>query len=285
MAKAKFDIEQHITNQFIERLEEVDTNWEKPFFGTGGQPVNVITGKAYRGVNILFLMIQGRESSKWGTYKQWAEKGAQVRKGQKATSIVLWKPVEGKNKDTGDKETFLLVRSYAVFNADQVDGYEEPKIDLTDNTKTIEAADDFFEALDIDTRFSGEGRAYYSPSEDYVHIPNRQNFKATSTSSATDAFYSTWAHEDIHATMHKDRLDRDMGSYAAEELVAEIGSCLIMAHLGLNNTVREDHIKYVKSWLEKLKGDKKFIIKAASKAQKALDWMVEQQPEELAEAA
>ena len=135
MKKTTFDIQQHITDQFITRLESVENNkWEKPFFGTGGQPVNVASKNAYRGCNTLFLMIQGFSSSTWGTYKQWQEKGAQVRKGQKATPIIFWKPIEKTDKKTGEKDSFMLVRSYSVFNAEQVDGYEEPKTDLEDIT-------------------------------------------------------------------------------------------------------------------------------------------------------
>ena len=276
MKKTTFDIQQHITDQFITRLESVENNkWEKPFFGTGGQPVNVASKNAYRGCNTLFLMIQGFSSSTWGTYKQWQEKGAQVRKGQKATPIIFWKPIEKTDKETGEKNSFMLVRSYSVFNAEQVDGYEEPKTDLQDMTTRDKYADNFFKGLDIDTRHSGEGRAYYQPAGNFCHMPNRENFKATSTSTATEGYYSTKAHEYVHATMHESRLNREVPSVAFEECIAEIGSTLVMAYLGLSDSVRDDHIIYVKSWLKALKNDKTWITKAASKAQKALDWMVE----------
>lgn len=285
--KKRTDIQQQITDTFLARLNDVEAGkWEKPFFGTGTCPVNVTSKKAYRGINVLVLMMAGFSSDVWGTYKQWAEKGAQVKGGQKSTQIVLWKPTEYKDKATGEKKNGMYIAHYNVFNADQVEGYDAPVVDLVDITERHAAADEFFAACGITTSHTSQGRACYIPSVDRVEMPGREYFKATSTSSATDAYYSTLAHEYVHATLHANRLDRNMGSYALEELVAEIGAAMVMAHLGLNNTVREDHIKYVKSWLKELTDDKKAVVTAGSKAQKALDWMVDQQDEEaLAQAA
>lgn len=111
------------------------------------------------------------------------------------------------------------------------------------------------------------------------------DFKATKTSSATETFYSTLAHENVHATMHKKRCDRNMDCYASEELVAEIGAAILCSKLEISNQVRDDHIAYIKSWLKKLKNDKQFIFTASSKAQEAVEWMEEQQKDVLSKAA
>ena len=303
MAKYQpIDIQQEITDYFIKNLENVTDGWEMPFFGGGGA-TNVVTKKAYRGINQIVLSFKayerGYSTDYWATANQFFALGGgerdgkkvltpskyHVRKGEKATRVILWKTFEKENAVTGETETFPVSRAYPVFNADQIEGYEPPVVEVVDNTVKHAHADEFLAALNITTEHSSKGRAFYVPSKDFVHMPNRENFRATKTSTATDAYYSTLAHEYVHATMHKSRLDRDAKDYAKEELVAEIGAAMVMGYLGLNNTVRDDHIKYVKSWLKHLKDDKKFIVQAASKAQKALDWMIEQQADELAQAA
>ena len=289
----KKDIKVEVTKQIIAKLEgAVDGKFEMPFKSfASGQPHNVKSGKAYRGINVMITMMAGFASPVWGTYKQWQERGAQVRGGETATTIVFWKPIERRDKDTGEKTRFMLARAYNVFNAEQVDGYEQPApVVLVDEVEASAIADEFFAAQGV-TEKTAAGRAFYSPAGNYVSLPARDHFHATSTSSVTDAYYSTKAHEYTHATSHPSRLDRELGSrfgdegYAFEELVAELGAAMTMNHLGLNATVRDDHAKYIKSWIKVLKDDTNAIFSAASKAQAALDWMVEQQPIEIEEAA
>ena len=291
----KKDIKVEVTNQIIAHLEKgLDGGWEKPFFSSAaGSSFNVKSKKAYRGINIMILAMSGQPSPIWGTYKQWQEAGAQVRKGEKSTTIVFWKPIEKRDPSDGTKDKFMLARAYNVFNAAQVEGYEvaAPTEPAKDETETIAEADAFFEATGIDIK-TAPGGAFYVPSRDYVSMPPRADFKATKTSTVTDAYYSTLGHEVTHATGHKSRLDRSFkgifgdSNYAAEELVAEIGSAMVMNYLGLNATVREDHSKYIKSWLAALRNDHNAIFTAASKAQAALDWIVAcQDSAEMAEAA
>jgi antirestriction protein ArdC len=104
-------------------------------------------------------------------------------------------------------------------------------------------------------------------------MPARDEFNATKTSTATEVYYSTLAHENVHATMHKSRCDRSMKSYAAEELVAEIGAAILCEKLSISSEMRDDHVAYIKSWLKALRNDKQFIFTAASKSQTAVDWM------------
>jgi antirestriction protein ArdC len=307
----KKDIKVEVTNQIIAHLEKgLDGGWEKPFFsGAAGLSYNVKSKKAYRGINVMILAMSGYASPIWGTWNQWFELGGGKRekvngkwvtttpsrysvKNQKSTAIIFWKPIEKEN-DAGEKYSFLFARGYNVFNAEQVDGYEAPAPTepAKDETETVAEADAFFEATGVDIR-TAPGGAFFVPSMNYVSMPPRTDFKATSTSTGTDTYYSTLAHEVTHATGHKSRLDRSFkgifgdSNYAAEELVAEIGSAMVMNHLGLNATVREDHSKYIKSWLAALRDDHNAIFTAASKAQAALDWIVAcQDSAEMAEAA
>ena len=106
----KFDFIETVSNTIIERLENFSGEWEKPFFTSFAR--NVATKKAYRGINILILnfaaLFNGFSSSVWGTYRQWQEKGCQIKKGSKATTIVFWKPLsykcEVENTETGELE-------------------------------------------------------------------------------------------------------------------------------------------------------------------------------------
>jgi antirestriction protein ArdC len=75
-------------------------------------------------------------------------------------------------------------------------------------------------------------------------------------------------------------------SYAAEELIAELGSAFLAAELQLESEPRTDHAPYVANWLQVLKNDKRAIFTAAGKAQQAVDWLLRQNAkEQAAEAA
>jgi antirestriction protein ArdC len=105
------------------------------------------------------------------------------------------------------------------------------------------------------------------------------------------SYYSTLAHEHTHWTANAGRCDRQLGkrfgdaAYAAEELIAELGAAFTCAHLGLSTEPREDHAQYIQSWLKVLKGDSRAIFTAASKAQQAADWMIQQAGSAVSEVA
>jgi antirestriction protein ArdC len=85
-----------------------------------------------------------------------------------------------------------------------------------------------------------------------------------------------------HWTAKSERCDRQLGerfgdsAYAAEELIAELGAAFVCAHLGLSTEPRADHAQYINSWLKVLKADKRAIFTAASKAQRAADYLIQQ---------
>lgn len=290
-------IYQSVTGRIIQQLEE-SIEFQKPWISLSvhGAPYNPVTKKYYKGINTLLLSHCGFSSNCWASFKQWKQKGASVKKGEKSTMIVFWKIFKktSKNDVTGKKEeqNIPMLRYYNVFNADQVDGFDDEKteIELPAIATRIDAACTFFDSIGIKINHGGD-RAFYSPSSDEITMPNMDQFVGTKYSTATENYYSVLAHESTHATGHKSRLNREMSgffggeSYAAEELVAELGAAYTMAFLGLSAEPRKDHAAYIQSWIKALKNNNKAIFTASSKAQKAVDWMIDRQTAEERKAA
>jgi len=247
-------------------------------------PINIASHKPYRGINTVCLwaaaQAKGYESGEWATYQQWQDRGAQVRKGEKATLVMFWKFAHdsGESQDGGPeapagRSRLLFTRGYSVFNGAQVDGYTpkaDPDATMPDR---IAHADAFFQAIRADLRHGGN-QAYYSPVSDHIQMPPFAAF------AESVPYYSTLAHEHTHWTAPAGRCDRELGkrfgdnAYAAEELIAELGAAFTCAHLGLSTEPRADHAQYIQSWLKVLKADTRAIFTAASKAQQATDWLI-----------
>jgi antirestriction protein ArdC len=283
------DVYTRITEEIIKKIESGAKDFQMPWYntkdGTLLAPVNAKTGNNYKGINIVSLWVSGITSgySKglWATYKQWAELGAQVRKGEKASLIVFYKPfnsittkdeVEQEEESKTSSSKHLMARTSFVFNVEQVDNYSQPPDPIFNLEDRIEGAENFFSSLNAVIEHRGN-RACYVPSLDKIEMPKFEVFRDA------NSYYATLAHEFTHWTGHTSRCNRDLtgrfgtSSYAAEELVAELGAAFLCSFLGLNNQPREDHASYIASWLTLFKGDKKAIFTAASKAQEALDWL------------
>ena len=183
-------------------------------------------------------------------------RGASVRKGEKATHIVFFKPTESRVEGSdGAEDTIrkgMIARGYCVFNQAQVDGYEPAAVVETPEVERIAHADDFFAATGANVRHGGT-RAFYVPSHDYISMPDIDAFRTPVL------YYSTLAHEVGHWTSAEKRCDRKLAgrfgdeAYAAEELIAELTAAFTCAHLGLDNEPRDDHAQYIASWLKVLK--------------------------------
>lgn len=293
--QTRLDVHQAITDRIVQSIEEGSAGtfrmpWNQA--GASGLPTNIASGKHYNGINILALWVAslslGYTRPIWGTYRQWQDKGAQVRKGEKASLVVFYKTfsveTEGEQgkEEQGTAERMFARASY-VFNADQVEGYE-PIDPLPASPK--------FEPMDSAERFArnvgaviqeGGSMACYSPAQDIIRMPDRVRFNGTTTMSAGEAYYATLMHELTHWTGAETRCNRDMknrfGSeaYAMEELVAELGAAFLCADLGVTPEPREDHAQYIANWLKVLKADKKAIFTAASRAQAAVDYLTARQ--------
>lgn len=283
MSKERFDIHQHLTDRIVAAIEAGAGQWQMPWHrGSGGRaPVNIASGNAYRGVNVLALWVEaqvnGYGSHLWGTFRQWADKGASVRKGQKASYVVFYKEIEVESDEGNEDErkSRLFARATPVFNADQVEGLEQaPVVAVTE----LPDADGFIARTGAAIVHGGH-RAYYVPKLDEIHMPLRELFTGSATSSPTEAYYSTLLHELTHWTGPAHRCDRDLSgrfgteAYAMEELVAELGAAFLCAELGIVVEPRADHAQYLAHWLSVLKADKRAIFTAASKAGEAVAFL------------
>jgi antirestriction protein ArdC len=286
-ATEKPDVYARVTSQIVNAIEQGVGNWRMPWHTSGRyafSPINATSKKPYRGINTVCLWAaaesKGYDSGEWATYAQWQERGAQVRKGEKSTTVVFWKFANGtaENQDGDDNQPatgsrLLFTRGYAVFNAAQVDGYTpkaEPAVSMPER---IERAETWFQSIGA-TVCNGGNRAYYAPGTDHIQMPPFVAF------AENVSYYSTLAHEHTHWTARAERCDRQLGkrfgdsAYAAEELIAELGAAFVCAHLGLSTEPREDHAEYIQSWLTVLRADKRAIFTAASKAQQAADYLI-----------
>lgn len=297
MTPSRVDTYTRITKEIVAAIEAGTGSWKMPWHHDGraaSRPLNVASNRHYRGINVLLLWAAassaGYDHGVWGTYRQWLAKGAQVRKGEHGSTVVLWKPFErGQPRDDHDQDENgrsggVYARCFTVFNSAQVDGYEPEPVPQLDEAARFARAEAFVANLGIDCKYGGD-EAYYGPLTDCVHMPHFRQFKDPLS------FYGTLIHEHGHGSGAKHRLNRDLSGpfgsakYAAEEVCLEILSGFILADLGLAYHPRPDHAAYVSSWLKALRGDPRAIITAASKAQAAADWMHAQQPDAAAHAA
>ena len=273
----KTDLYREITDQIITAIEAGVGDAELPWHrNLNGLPFNAGSGRSYQGINVLVLWVSaeryGFSSNAWATYRQWQEAGCQVQKGEASTRIVFFKELK---VDDGE-ETFSIpiARSFRVFNADQVDGYQEPPVAVTSH----ESTDRFIQATGAEIRRGGD-HAFYTRLFDYIQMPARELFTGTSTASATESYYATLLHELIHWTSHPSRLSRELSgrfgerAYAMEELIAELGASFLCAELGVTPQLRPDHAAYIADWLSVLRGDKRAIFTAASQASRAVEFL------------
>jgi len=278
---ARPDVYTRITDQILAQLEAGVRPWTQPW--VSGLPVSRPLrhdGTPYTGVNVLLLWAEasarGFTASTWMTFRQALALGAHVRKGETGSTVVYANTITRPTKDAvtdDDVRQIPFLKAYTVFNVEQIEGLDlppaapEPEINPDQRNALIEA---FFAATGAEIRHGG-GVACYVPSVDLVRMPTFESFRDAGS------YYATLGHECVHWTGHKDRLARDFSrsrhAYACEELVAELGAAFLCADLGLALEPRDDHAGYIGSWLQVLRNDKRFIVSAASQAQKAVAWL------------
>jgi antirestriction protein ArdC len=270
-----------VTERIIATLETGVIPWRKEWKVSASQdagrlPYNMATGKPYRGINILTLLCSGYSSNGWVTYKQALELGYQVRKGEKSSPVVFWKFFP----KSDDRPPFA--RYYSVFNVSQLDGVPDAlpfSPEPFDGIASAQAVADAYmvSASHPELRHGGE-RAYFSPAHDLVRMPPAQSF------TSPEGYYSTLFHEFIHSTGIGCRLNRDelkgiqsFGDleYSKEELTAEFGAAFLCAEAGISNEqILTNSAAYIQGWVSKLKSDKTLLMRAASLAQRASDYIL-----------
>lgn len=294
-----------ITERILAELEQGVRPWMKPWSadtlaGRVTRPLRS-TGEPYSGINVILLWMEavanGYASPTWMTYKQAQAHGGQVRKGEQGAPIVYYgtttkrkdKATNGDDDQEGREIRFL--KTYHVFNVAQIEGLPERFTEEWEEApapppfERIEVAEQFFEATGAQVRHGGN-QAYYHLGQDRIQLPPFEAFKDA------ESYYCVRGHETVHWTRAASRLDRNFGrerwgdeGYAREELVAELGSCFLVADLGLALEPREDHASYLASWIKVLENDKRAILSAAAHAERAVKYLHDLQEVDRQEAA
>ncbi|MDD5596573.1 MAG: zincin-like metallopeptidase domain-containing protein [Victivallaceae bacterium] len=271
------DIYQEITNRIIAELENGNIPWHCSWRPAEWRCRNLVSGRAYRGINAILLSNLPYESPFYLTLRQLRKLGGELRTNVSATEVVFWMLFE---KDENTR--IPLLRFYQIYNLEQTRGIPEkyipylpPKYKLEFNP--IETAEEIIAGyIDGPEVIHGGDDACYSPLPDWIRMPNRSAFKSE------EEYYSTLFHEQTHSTGHSSRLNRpgmdrvEFGSdtYSKEELIAEMGAAFLCAYSGIENTTIKNSSAYIRSWLERLRSDKKLVVQAAQKAQKAADYIL-----------
>ena len=277
MSKSVYEM---VTDRIIEQLENNIIPWEKPWSGVRSGAYNRISKRSYSLLNQMLLKNEGE----YATFKQWSELGGKIKKGEKSEIVVFWKilPIEETQED-GTKviKQIPLLKYINVFHISQVEGVEPLQKEKLNDIEPIEQAEsilqDYWTREHITIEHIKGDKAFYSPMRDLIQLPLFEQFKDA------NEYYSTAFHESVHSTMKESRCNRAeerkdklvaFGSeeYSKEELVAELGSASIMNMLGIETRKSfRNSSAYIQSWLRVLKNDVKFIVSASSKAEKAVN--------------
>jgi antirestriction protein ArdC len=266
-----------VTEAILKQLESGVAPWRRPW--RTGMPANLVSKKEYRGINVFLLAFQGYGSRYWLTYRQAHDVGGNVKKGEHGSKVVFWKidEYQKENKETGEteKRKSILLRYYTVFNLEQCDGIKSP--DPQPVVSPIESCEAIVKGMPNPPRFEQDAQACYRPSVDTVGMPARSAFNSP------QGYYSTLFHELTHSTGHPSRLSREgimnhnpFGSdeYSKEELVAEMGAAMLCGVASIESQTLDNSAAYLQAWINKLQSDSRLIISAASRAQKATDYIL-----------
>lgn len=273
---------ERVTDRIISLLESGVIPWHMPWIC--GKAINYVTRKPYRGVNTWLLSKEGE----YLTFNQIQNLGGRIKKGSKAYTVVyskrVTKYVSGAEEVTDESsegktvKRYFLLRYYTVFHLDDVEGIPT-KLEQYDHNP-IEEAEKIMQGYKTKPLIVNDnpGEAFYSPSKDFINMPPMDGFPTL------EEYYSVLYHESIHSTGHASRLGRFVGGaaaaafgsekYSKEELIAEMGSAMLCGVAGIDNLTIKNSAAYIQSWLKVLKDDKKFVVQAASAAQKAADYIL-----------
>lgn len=280
----KTDVYSLVTDRILSMLEEGQIPWQKPWSGTFDGAISRSTGKPY---SLLNQMLLGKEGE-YLTFKEVQRLGGKIKKGSKGNMVVFFKQVaitESEKNEDGEmvekKKNIPLLRYYYVYHIDDCEGIEpkynkeEVKSNLSPVKEAEKVLEDYYGRESVKLFVEKSDRAYYSPSNDEVHIPLMEQYKIV------EEYYSTAFHETAHSTGHESRLKREFGSffgsdqYSKEELVAEMSAAYLCNYCGLDNEKAfRNSVGYIQSWSKALRSDKKLIVSAASKAEKAVKYIL-----------
>lgn len=271
------NVQQIVTDKIIESLKNNVIPWKKPWICRTPQNIR---GTEYRGINYLLLSLSNYANPYWGTFNQISKEGGTIKAREKASLVTYWAMLD--NKDDEDSKIPFL-RYYNIFNILQTTGMDKYLI-TSENKEQILEAETIIKNMNKAPVFENSlNVAAYYPSRDTISMPSESVF------TTMEEYYFTLFHELIHSTAHAFRLNRkfvedDMkkNSYAFEELVAEIGANFLMVKIGKQSpSLFDNSLGYINGWLQKFQEHPKFILKASSYAQKAVDFILNTKTEEI----
>ncbi len=286
-SSTKLDVYELVTNRIVALLEAGTVPWQKPW-ADAGVPMNLMSKRPYRGINLWLLLSLNYERNLFLTWDQLKKIGGSVNKNEHGHIVVFWKSVKKQPEELdGDKaKTVPMLRYYKVFNIAQCRDIPKELIPelLTENVDPILECEAIINMMPDSPLliFTGK-KAYYDIEKDHVVLPKLKSFKTS------ESYYSTLFHELVHSTGAEKRLGRktitemsEFGSepYSMEELIAELGASYLNSYTGILDKEIESSAAYISGWLDKFRGDKRFIISASAQAQKAVDLILNRQESE-----
>lgn len=267
------NIYESITNRVVEALENGTKTWKKPWV-CSSLAYNIASRRNYSLLNQMLL----KHTGKYATFRQWTGLGYQIKRGEVGEQVVFWKHLVVQDKENPELlKDIPMLKYYVVFHSSQLEHYCDRKVKITDeeypDAQTV--FNKYVTAEKIPVEFGGN-KACYSVETDSIRLPKRTDFR-----SAGD-FFSTAFHEAVHSTGSADRLNRnlvsfvdDVDAYSKEELIAEIGSSVLLATLGIDDAkVKTNSISYLVNWAAALRADKHLIVRATSKAEQAVKYIL-----------
>ena len=267
------DIYAEVTSRIIAQLEQGQIPWSKPWISSGSA-ISRATGKPY---SLLNQMILGKPGE-YLTFAQCQKEGGKIRKGEKSSMVVFWKFIEQEDEETHEKKQVPFLRYFSVFHIDQCEGLKPKHVqDLPATVRPDEKAEniitDYLQRSGVKLIHQEGDRAFYRPSTDSITLPLMAQFKDVAE------YYSTLMHEAVHSTGAAGRLNRlektaffGSDAYSKEELIAELGASALVSHCGLETSSSfRNNAAYIQSWLQALRNDKRLIVSASGKAEKAVD--------------
>ena len=278
-----------IADQIIAALAQGVRPWEECYSVSRSGFAKRITGEDYKGINRVLLTLAMWEKEYqhpvWMTFNQARKQGGTVRKGEKASLSLFFKPLEVGEEDpeSGERTTIPMARRNLVFNVEQIDELSDefkskflPKADEQHTHSPIEKAETFISHVPADT-IEADRIPCYIPSKDLVSMPALNRFKTP------EQYYATYFHELAHWTKHKSRLNRPAKAgqegYALEELTAEITASFVCPLVGIEPLIHEEHAPYLEHYITLLNDEPQAFLKACSQAEKAADYLKAYQPD------
>jgi len=276
-----------VTNFIIKKLEDGIIPWRMPWNADGLSVMNGEYKKPYNGINFFILSSLGFTNPYFLTIHQINRAGGKVKQGEHGFPVVYWKFYENtEKKSDGTEKKVVIPRLFyhKVFNINQCTGLDDqflpPEVDVI-NFTPIEVAEQIVSNYPNAPKIiADQNRAAYQPLKDEIYMPSAKRF------ASEEEYYSTLFHETIHSTGHQTRLDRldkssfGSQSYSKEELIAEMGAAFLCAHCHIEDKTLDNSAAYIQGWLSRLKEDPRMIVQAASKAQKAVAYILGEHNEE-----